>query len=142
MDRLVDVPKIVIIESPYRGDFYKKTVRNILYARLCVRDSLMLRGEIPFASHLFYAQTGITDDMIPKEREFGMVAGWEIGKLASLSAFYVDFGWSSGMRNGMTTAINVKRPVEERSLGNAEEVTSMIEKLVKIKSSANDGIPF
>lgn len=37
----------VILESPYAGDVEK----NIEYARLCLKDSL-LRGESPIASHL------------------------------------------------------------------------------------------
>ena len=43
-------PKLVLVESPFRGDNYNETRDNILYARLCVRDSI-LRGEAPYASH-------------------------------------------------------------------------------------------
>ena len=135
------VPNLVLIESPYRGNSYEKIFENIIYARLCVINSLS-RGEIPFASHLLYAQTGITDDRNPEERKRGIAAGWRMGEFASLSAFYIDMGWSSGMLSGKETAEKIGRPIEERSLGGAKEVASMIEKLASVKSSVNDGIPF
>ncbi len=47
--------KFVDIETPYSAKDEKELRKNLLYARACVRDSLM-RGEIPFASHLFYTQ--------------------------------------------------------------------------------------
>lgn len=142
MDGKISVPKIVLIESPYRGDSYKKTFKNIIYARLCVRDSLIERGEIPFASHLFLTQTGITYDSIDDERRAGIEAGWEIGKLAYLSAFYIDLGWSSGMIGGKAAAEEAGRKIEERSLGNPEKVASMIERLANVRSSVNEGIHF
>ena len=59
--------KFVDIESPYSASNHEELVRNIRYARACVRDSL-LRGEVPFASHLFYTQGGILDDNVKEER--------------------------------------------------------------------------
>lgn len=41
----------VIIESPFAGEVEE----NIKYARQCLRDSI-LRGEVPFVSHLLYTQ--------------------------------------------------------------------------------------
>jgi len=141
MDDSIVVPKMVVVESPFRGDSHKDTLVNVLYARLCVHDSLV-HGEVPFASHLLYIQTGITDDKIDREREMGMRAGWVIGNCASLSAFYVDRGWSSGMKKGMDVAMEAGRPTEERSLGSPEEVASMIEELARTTSSVNCGIIF
>lgn len=62
--------KLVILESPFAGD----VKRNILYARMCVRDSLG-RGEAPIASHLLYTQSGILNDNLPEERQWGIDAG-------------------------------------------------------------------
>lgn len=45
-------PTRVLVESPFKGKDYSETARNIYYARLCVRDSI-LRNEAPLASHLF-----------------------------------------------------------------------------------------
>ena len=58
----------VILESPYAGDVEK----NIEYARLCLKDSL-LRGESPIASHLLYTQ--VLDDTKLDERNLGIDAG-------------------------------------------------------------------
>ena len=69
--------KFVDIETPYSGKNEEEIRRNLLYARACVRDSLM-RGEVPFASHLFYTQPGILDDDIPRERDMGINAGKEL----------------------------------------------------------------
>jgi len=133
--------RIVLVESPYRGYSHDETPRNVFYARLCFNDSLIVRGEIPFASHLLFTQTGITDDSVDTEREVGMRAGWAIGECACLSAFYTDFDWSSGMIKGLDAAIECGRPFEERSLGSPEDVALMIESLAKVVG-VNNGICF
>ena len=89
----------VILESPFAGDIE----RNIKYARLCVRDSL-LRGESPIASHLLYTQEGILNDEIELERMHGINAGLEWKKVADLQVFYIDYGFSKGMQYGMDYA--------------------------------------
>lgn len=60
----------VIIESPFAGEVEE----NIKCARQCLRDSI-LRGEVPFASHLLYTQEGVLDDDDPYERELGINLG-------------------------------------------------------------------
>lgn len=85
--------KRVILESPYAGDVRS----NLEYARLCVKDSLN-RGESPIASHLLYAQEGILDDNIQKERQLGIDAGLAWKEVADYHVFYIDYGYSSGMR--------------------------------------------
>ena len=69
--------RFVDIETPYAAKSEEQLKRNLLYARACVRDSL-IRGEVPFASHLLFTQPGILDDNIPKEREIGINAGKEL----------------------------------------------------------------
>jgi len=83
----------VIIESPYAG----KTEKNIRYARLCVKDSI-LRGEAPLASHLLYTQEGILNDESPTERAIGILLGLEWLSCADAQVFYVDYGMSKGMK--------------------------------------------
>ena len=85
--------KRVILESPYAGDIE----RNIKYARMCVRDSLM-RGEAPIASHLLYTQEGILNDNIIEERQCGIDAGLAWKEVADLQVFYIDYGMSKGMK--------------------------------------------
>jgi hypothetical protein len=92
--------KLVIIESPYKGN----VPRNKLYLRACIRDCIM-RGESPYASHRML--TDALDDDDPREREIGIKAGlaWRnaqtpllsqdgriIGYLPVLPIFYIDMG--------------------------------------------------
>jgi hypothetical protein len=106
--------KLVIIESPYAGGFFRRMV-NRRYARKCMKHAIM-RGEAPFASHLLYTQRGIMRDADKSERKCGIDAGlaWGIG--ADLVAVYTDCGISSGMHIGITEAIIRGTPVKYRSL--------------------------
>lgn len=103
--------RLVILESPYAGDVEANTV----YARACLRDSL-LRGEAPIASHLLYTQPGVLDDAIPQERQHGIDAGLAWKKVAEATIVYVDRGISKGMRYGIDAATAAGIPVEFRRL--------------------------
>lgn len=103
--------KRVILESPYAGD----VVRNINYARMCVKDSLQ-RGEAPIASHLLYTQEGILDDTIENERIQGINAGLKWKEVADLQVFYIDYGISKGMQYGMDYAKEHNIPFETRKI--------------------------
>lgn len=103
--------KRVIIESPYAGDIE----RNIVYARMSMKDSFN-RGEAPFASHLLYTQEGILNDVIKHERDLGIDAGLQWGKLAELTAVYIDYGITSGMQYGIENAYRHDRIVEFRKI--------------------------
>jgi hypothetical protein len=92
--------KLVVIESPYAGD----VAGNLAYAKRCVHDCLK-RGEAPYASHLFFTQDGILDDLVPEERKLGIEAGFAWGRAADVVAFYVDRGWSKGMLGGYSEAV-------------------------------------
>jgi hypothetical protein len=133
--------KRVLIESPFKGKDWSETRRNLFYARLCVRDSV-LRGEAPFASHLFYTQTGILDDKIEEERMRSINAGLSWGEIAELSAFYTDFGFSNGMEYGMEHAKEIGRSTEIRSLGNLEQVSILLEEMAKKEPFIQTGILF
>lgn len=92
----------VVIESPYAGSglWPLSTFRrwsNIRYARRCVRDSI-LRGESPLASHLLYTQPGILRDRDPEERRIGIEAGLAWAAVADAHIFYIDHGFSPGMK--------------------------------------------
>lgn len=111
--------KLVLIESPYKGDNDIDIRANVAYARRCVRDSL-LRGEAPLASHLLYTQPGILRDEVSSERQHGIDAGLAWGAVAELTAVYTDRGISQGMRYGIAAAEKLGRRVEYRKL---EDVT-------------------
>lgn len=109
--------KFVDIETPYSAPTEAEIRRNIRYARACVRDSL-LRREIPFASHLFYTQSGILDDNVKEERDKGIMAGKEIiEKLGASTVVYTDLGISRGMQIGIDMANNSGRDISYRTLG-------------------------
>ena len=109
--------KFVDVETPYKHKVKKEVKRNLLYARACVRDCLK-RGEVPFASHIFYTQPGILDDNVPQERELGINAGKElIESLPGIvTVVYKDMGISDGMKYGIERAISNNRLIEYRNL--------------------------
>lgn len=107
--------KLVIIESPYAASETRTVDQNIQYARECMRDSLM-RGESPYASHLLYTQERILNDLDAKERKLGIEAGFYWRNVSDLTVFYIDHGYSSGMRNGLQDCIEKNKPYEIRKL--------------------------
>ena len=107
--------RLVIIESPYKGDVTK----NTRYLRSCIRDCIR-RGESPYASHRML--TDALDDDDPVERTQGIEAGlaWrnarqEDGQLV-LHVFYVDLGTSGGMGIAKERYDNEGIPYEIRNL--------------------------
>jgi hypothetical protein len=101
----------VILESPYAGD----VEANVAYARACLRDCLE-RGEAPIASHLLYTQPGVLVDGDPFERKWGIDAGLVWSDQAQAAVFYVDRGWSAGMRIAKMHHLERGVTVEERML--------------------------
>ena len=110
-----DLERLVVIESPFKGEGYHETELNILYARACVHDSLT-RGEYPYASHLFYTQDGILNDKDEKERSLGINAGISWGNLAKKTVVYQDRGISKGMEYGIKRAKEQGKEIEFRNL--------------------------
>lgn len=104
--------RLVIIESPYRGE----VTRHEAYCRAAMADCLK-RGEAPFASHILYTQPGVLDDNVPEQRQLGIDAGLAWGLQADATVMYMDLGISSGMEYGVKSAIAAGRPVEHRWLG-------------------------
>src|SRR3989338_7765410 len=103
----------VLLESPYKGKDWNETFEKVGYAETCAHDSV-LRGEAPYASHLFF--TRFLDDKILRERELGIEAGLLWGECAEASVVYIDRGVSDGMKRGIRGARELGRPVEYRSL--------------------------
>lgn len=123
----------VILESPYRrkrtekekeidayilsnsifASIFPVEDENKFYAKRCLQDSLF-RGEAPFASHLLYTQ--VLDENNYGERCLGLSAAfnWYLG--ADACVVYIDKGISEGMEMGMSVAMELKIPIEFRSL--------------------------
>lgn len=109
----------VILESPYGSSSPAIVTENVLYARRCLRDSL-LRGEAPLASHLLYTQEGVLEDNSPAERQHGIDAGLAWGTVAEATVVYADRGISKGMEYGIKRAVKEGRLVEFRLLDQQE----------------------
>lgn len=127
-----DIEKLVVIESPFKGEGYHETELNILYARACVYDCLV-RGEYPYASHLFYTQDGILDDKIEEERWLGINAGIAWGNLAKKTVVYQDRGISKGMKYGIKRAKENNKIIEYRNLPNYEKFLENAKKKISGK---------
>ena len=110
--------KIVVVESPYAADSEEGIKKNVKYGRACMRDCF-LKGEIPFASHLLFAQLGVLNDKDEKERELGLMSAFKMAdKLnAEIVAIYEDLGISGGMKLGIEKAKRAGRKIEFRKLG-------------------------
>jgi hypothetical protein len=124
----------VVVESPYAGEIE----RNVWYARAAIRDSL-LRGETPIASHLLYTQAGILRDEVPEERALGIRAGL-VWSVVAWPVFYVDLGWSSGMKAAADYYVSRDMGYEIRALG--EEWISVLSQTVSaLEAEAIDVAP-
>lgn len=101
----------VIVESPYAGDI----TRNAGYLNAALRDCLT-RGEAPFASHGLYTREGVLNDQSPIERELGIDAGFSWRQFAAYTVFYIDHGWSAGMRLAEQHCKELARNIHTRML--------------------------
>lgn len=109
---------IVVIESPYAADdpAQFQLAYHRAYLQACIRDSILVHGEIPFASHQMY--TDALDDDEPSERELGILAGLVFATFCGSSIFYIDLGMSPGMsKYGLPGAEKACREIVYRKLG-------------------------
>lgn len=107
--------RLVVIESPYAGDFagdVAKVERHLRYLRACMHDCLK-RGEAPFASHGLYTQPGVLDDNDPADRELGIQAGFAWRAMADATVVYTDCGTSRGMEYGIRAAKELRTRNED-----------------------------
>lgn len=79
------MPKLAVLESPYRGYDDKKTKENVLFAQMTARILYLSEGIVCIASHLLFPQ--YLDDMMRIERTDGIEAGWAFGDAAPLVIF-------------------------------------------------------
>jgi hypothetical protein len=101
--------------------------RNINYAILAMKDSSKNYNEIPYLSHLLLTQTVVNnnhvyvDDTIVDPfgigRELALNLTNELRKRVDKIVFYVNFGYSNGMKVAQQIAITHGIPIEERYLG-------------------------
>ena len=102
--------RLVVIESPYAGDVES----NLGYLQACILDCAT-RGDSPYASHLML--TTALDDSIPEDRELGIALGLAWRRKADMRIFYIDRGWSGGMKAARELYERERLPYEIRKLG-------------------------
>lgn len=103
----------VILESPFRAKTFLERYYNKQYLQECIRDSLS-RNEAPFASHQMY--TDALRDENARERADGIHAGYAWWDAGEKIVFYVDRGWSKGMKWARVRAEAAGRVTEERKI--------------------------
>lgn len=115
-------PTVVVLESPLSGNFDQ----NIAYAQRSMVDS-RLRGEIPLVSHLLWTQHHLcpqhfVEDIDEKYFVVGREKSLEdiktLRRMTGKVIFYLDYGWSSGMKAGLEHCQKENIPYETRTLGN------------------------
>ena len=99
----------VVVESPYAGDLE----RNASYLDACLADCFR-RGESPYASHAIGPRA--LEDAVPEQRRRGINAGFAWADVADVVVFYVDLGWSSGMKAALLKHQVDGRTVEQRRI--------------------------
>lgn len=98
---------LVVIESPYSGDIEGNTA----YLHRALRHSID-SGENPYASHRMFP--GILDEYKEHERELGMRLGYGWAKHAEAFIFYMDRGFSDGMKRAMMVYAKFDNPIIAR----------------------------
>ena len=101
--------RCVILESPFAGDIET----NVKYAKACMQE-LLIQGDAPIASHLLWTQEGMLDDNVPKQRTLGIEAGLAWYTYADAVIFFVDRGWSRGMKAALERATEMGLKIEIR----------------------------
>ncbi len=102
----------VVVESPFAGDLE----RNAAYLDACLADCVR-RDESPYASHGLLTRPGVLDDADPEQRAAGIAAGLAWHAVADAVVVYTDLGVSRGMQQAVDNALNLRIPLEVRSLG-------------------------
>lgn len=109
-----------MIESPLGGDYQ----RNVEYAKLAMRHSLLMRGESPMAFHLLYTQC--LCDNTDLERSVGIKRSFEWHTHAETKAFYIDRGFSNGMLQGYLDAQKKGIKTEFRTVSSDPTMISLV----------------
>ena len=99
----------VVVESPFAGDL----ARNARYLDECLADCFR-RNESPYASHAI-GPRALKDD-VPEQRKQGIEAGFAWADVADAVVFYVDLGWSGGMKAALVRHQADGRTIEQRRL--------------------------
>lgn len=118
---------VVVLESPFSGDID----RHVAYGQRCMADARE-RKEIVIMPHLLWTQHHkakhhFVSDFAPEfeikngGREASLEQIKELRRRADKTVFYIDYGYSSGMRHALDHCKEEGLPYEERILGNLQQ---------------------
>ncbi|WP_051368421.1 hypothetical protein [Psychromonas sp. SP041] len=110
----------VMVESPLGGDYWK----NVEYARMAMRHSMMMVGESPMALHLLYNKS--LRDGNDVERSIGIKRSFDWHSHAEKKAFYIDRGLSNGMIMGYLDACAKGQQTEFRFIAGSKETDEIL----------------
>ena len=114
--------QFVSIETPFNNLSSKIAERNIKYAILAIKDAIKNHGDVAFSHYLrdnksiFEKNRFITEDILPKRINYIIPNTTVSEKKADKIVFYIDFGYSSEMKNTKNISILKNIPIEERKL--------------------------
>lgn len=120
---------LVFLESPFHSKDPIVFQRNIAYAQRCMLDSRR-RNELPFVSHLLWTQhpespTYFIDDEKYRYEDIGREKALKdlriIRKRCDKVIFCIDYGYSSGMLEGLKQCQKENIPYEVRCIGDLEK---------------------
>lgn len=110
----VATKKLVVVETPYASENVALLQRHIVYAKLCLSDSLK-RGEAPLVSSLLYPQ--VLDDRIKLDHDLAMLCSLSWIRGCDMVVVYIDYGITPGMQIAINTAKIKTVKIEYRQLG-------------------------
>lgn len=131
-----DIDNKVIIETPYAGNIEL----NVEFTKACVRDSLINHNENPQCLHLIYPKI-INDDEIG-ERNLGIDRSFAIHQKANRKVYYLDRGFTDGMKDGFLHSIASGIPVEFRCLSKDKKVQQFIRYANSLTVNPADALKF
>lgn len=127
----MSIIQCVSVETPYHSIIPIELRKNIAYAILCTKHATRVHNEAPYASHLIHPQT-VSDqgfieyasdthsDKYGVGRDRILEITNVLRKKCDKFVFYMDRGFSYGMRQALDLAIKNNIPYEYRNLSSGE----------------------
>lgn len=112
---------VVMVESPYSGDID----RNVRYLQLCMAECGVLHNELPYASHAIMTQHSRCKNHYVSDynkkwnvltRDYAIKVSQRMRHRCDRTVFYIDRGWSTGMKAAKLYCQTHGLPFEERQL--------------------------
>lgn len=130
---------LIMLESPFGSPDDNIMLRNILYAKECLLDSI-IRKESPLAGHLLFTQ--VLKDREADQRLIGMECHLSWLTVADGVAFYIDHGMSPGMLEAKAAAEYLGIQTVDRHLYNDTNIKVLPDVENLVQGAWTAGFPF